>query len=101
VGITASAPRPESVQPFESTEAEAAALFLSSVAGVRSSTADGSAMTWTFDAGISPWMVGGTAAFSYALEGDDLTMTVQSVTAADGTVGPQPPGAILTMRRVE
>ncbi len=86
--------------PFQPTPEEMVAQHVSIIVNTGTYEISGSIVTFRPIIAKSPGFVGGEATSEFRIDGDMLTLTGQTVVAADGTSAPDVTGS-LTLRRVE
>ena len=93
-------PRVPSEIPFQPTPEEMVAQHESIIVNTGTYEISGSTVTFRPIIAKSPGFVGGHSTSEFRIDGDTLTLTVQTVVAADGSSAPNLGGS-LTFRRVE
>ena len=94
-------PRPLSAAGFNPTSEEKVAQHDTIIVNTGTYDASGSTITFRPMVAKSPEFVGGQSAMDYQINGDLLTLTVQSVLAADGVSAADAPGSSMTLQRIE
>ncbi len=93
-------PRVPSEIPFQPTPEEMVAQHESIIVNTGTYEISGSTVTFRPIIAKSPGFVGGHSTSEFRIDGDTLTLTIQTVVAADGSSAPNLGGS-LTFRRVE
>ncbi len=95
-------PRPLSATGFNATSEEKVAQYDTIIVNTGTYEASGSTITFRPMVAKSPEFVGGHSTTDFQINGDVLTLTVQSVVAADGVSSPPDELApSMTLRRIE
>ncbi|MCH8948692.1 MAG: lipocalin-like domain-containing protein [Acidobacteria bacterium] len=95
-------PRPLSVAAFNPTSDEMVAQHDTIIVNTGTYEASGSTITFRPMVAKSPEFIGGHSTMDFQINGDVLTLTVQSVVAADGvSTAADAPGSSMTLRRIE
>ena len=91
--------RVPSATPFQPTPEEMVAQYESIIVNTGTYEISGSTVTFWPVIAKSPGFVGGQATAEFQITGDALTLTLQSIVAADGTLLPEVLGS-MTLRRM-
>jgi hypothetical protein len=94
-------PRPLSAVGFNPTSEEKVAQHDTIIVNTGTYDASGSNITFRPMVAKSPEFVGGQSVMDYQINGDLLTLTIQSVVAADGDSAADAPGTLMTLQRIE
>ncbi len=95
-------PRPLSAAGFDPTSEEKVAQYDTIIVNTGTYEASGSTITFRPMVAKSPEFIGGHSTMDFQINGDVLTLTVQSVVAADGVSSPPDELApSMTLRRIE
>jgi len=94
-------PRPRSAISFNPTSEEKIAQYDSIIVNAGTYDVSGSTITFRPQIATSPEFVGGQSAVKFKVDGDVLTLTMQSVVAADGASAPDMAGTSMKLRRLE
>ena len=94
-------PRPLSAAGFTPTPEEKVAQYDTIIVNTGTYEASGSTITFRPMVAKSPEFIGGHSTMDFQINGDVLTLTVQSVVAADEVSAPDAPGSSMTLRRNE
>lgn len=93
--------RPKSATAFNPTSEEKVAQYDTIIVNTGTYDVSGSTMTFRPLVAKSPEFIGGQSTMDFQISGDVLTLTLQSVVAADGVSAPDASGSSMTLRRVE
>lgn len=94
-------PRPLAAASFNPTSEEKVAQYDTIIVNTGSYEVSGSTLTFRPMIARSPEFVGGQSVMDFQIDGDTLTLTMQSVVAADGVSAPDAPGSSTVLRRIE
>ena len=94
-------PRPLSAVGFNPTSEEKVAQYDTIIVNTGTYEASGSTITFRPMVAKSPEFIGGHSTMDFQINGDVLTLTVQSVVAADGVSPPDELAESMTLRRIE
>jgi len=94
-------PRPLSAAGFNPTSEEKVAQHDTIIVNTGTYETSGCIITFRPMVAKSPEFIGGHSTVDFQINGDVLTLTVQSVEAADGVSAPGAPGSSMTLRRIE
>ncbi len=94
-------PRPLAAAGFNPTSEEKVAQYDTIIVNTGSYEVSGSTITFRPMVAKSPEFVGGQSTMDFQIDGDVLTLTQQSVVAADGVSTPDTPGSSMMLRRIE
>lgn len=93
--------RPRSAASFSPTAEEKVAHYDTIIVNTGTYDASGSTITFRPQIAKSPDFVGGQSTADFQINGDVLTLTIQSVVSVDGVSAPDAAGSSMTFRRVE
>ena len=96
-----SEPRPRSATSFNPTSEEKVAQFDTIIVNTGIYDVSGPTITFRPLVARSPEFIGGQSMMDFQIDGDVLTLKVQSVVNADGTSAADAPGSLMTLRHVE
>ena len=94
-------PRPLSAVGFNPTSEEKVAQYDTIIVNTGTYEASGSTITFRPMVAKSPEFIGGHSTMDFQINGDVLTLTVQSVVATDGVSPPDELAESMTLRRIE
>ncbi len=95
------APRPLSADRFVPTPEEKIAQYDTIIVNTGTYEVSGSTITSRPMIARSPEFVGGDSTMDFQIDGDVLTLTLQSVVSMDGVSAPDVSGSSMTLRRIE
>ena len=94
-------PRPLSATAFDSSSEEKIAQYETIIVNSGTYEISGSSVTFRPVVAKSPEFIGGHSTMDFQIEGDDLTLTVRGVVAADGASPPDITESSMKLRRLE